>query len=373
MRFLAILLLLAMGCAVARADYAAIHADLLCDGSANLAVARFAQTENNDPPQYAILPAEADGGLSGRTGADRTDCRLPRGWDIRIRAGEKQVYPYGAGGADPPAFFSLWIDHRKILSKLVWKPGYDDASTDKPWLVGLVIRPQSLTFCYRKPDDKAVRCERRRLELRQHAVDAEEYPGSSERKPPVGTILIEPRSADAAACQRYFDTLTKDAKQPLDYFPFYAGLLPETLLSERILGDQYRLRSLDGTFSNVGDRRVISTGTTSHYFDGDIFFLVPHDTPTDEIVTALPGEDIEEAVARLKRDGWTVISGGKPGLYPKVTPRYVHLVPEAIDGELFLLGYPTNKDQRPTAILIKPLPTAGFASLCNFQRVEPHY
>jgi hypothetical protein len=369
MRFLAVLLLLAMG-GVAHADYPLPYADLLCDH--NVALARFAMADERDPQQYAILPPKLDDGLSSRRGTGRTDCRLADGSDIRIRAGEEQAFPYGAGGADPPAFFSLWIGHRKILSKRVWKPGYDDSILNKPGLVGLVIRPHSLTFCYRQPDDKEVRCERQRLELSKHAVDAEEYPGPSAQKPPVGTILIEPASADAAACQRYLDAVISDAKRPRDGFPFFNGL-PETALSQQITAGNYALSALDGTFANIGDRRVVATGSTGHYFDGDIFFLVPHDTPTDEIVAAVPGEDVDEAIDKLKRDGWTVISGGRPGLYPRVPPRYVHLVPEALDSELFFLAYPTNQKERPTAILIKPLPGGGFATLCNYQRVEPHY
>jgi len=183
------------------ADYAVPHADLFCDPNAKVALARFALGGNDDPPHYTKLPSNLDGGLSGLPGTARTDCSLSHGMDIRIRAGEKQAFPYGPGGGDPPAFFSLWINHRKVLSKFGWKPGYDDSFNNKPWLVGLIIRPRSLTFCYKKrEDDKAVTCQQQRLELREHAIDTEEYSRKSNPRPAVGTILTEPELSDASAC-----------------------------------------------------------------------------------------------------------------------------------------------------------------------------
>lgn len=370
MHLFAVPLMLAMG-GVARADSAVTHTDLLC--GRNVALVRFAVAENDDPPQYTILSPKLEGGLSTRPGTGRTDCQLERGLDLRIRAGEEQVFPYGMGGADPPAFFSLWINHKKILSKFVWKPGYVDAFFDeKSRLVGLVIRSRHLTFCYRKPSGKTVTCKQQRLELPKHPVDTEEYPLATERRPPVGTILIEPTSADAAACQRYLEAIRKDTNFPFDILPPNSQL-SESNLPPRTAGGSYWLGTLDGAFANVGERRIFTLGSGTHYFDGDFVVIAPHTTSPDDIVAAIPDGDIEGELAKPKPDGWTVLSGGLPGLYPNVSPRYVHFLPETIDGELFYLAYPTNHDMRPTGILVKPLATAGFASLCNYQRVEPHY
>lgn len=53
--------------------------------------------------------------------------------------------------------------------------------------------------------------------------------------------------------------------------------------------------------------------------------------------------------------------------------RYVHLVPQGIDGSLYLFAYPTKNKVRPTAALIKPLADGGFATVCAFNRTEPQY
>ena len=53
--------------------------------------------------------------------------------------------------------------------------------------------------------------------------------------------------------------------------------------------------------------------------------------------------------------------------------RYVHLVPQGIDGSLYLFAYPTNNKVRPTAALVKSLADGGFATVCTFNRTEPQY
>jgi len=372
MRLLIAFLLLMTFSNVARADYQAAHVDLACDRVANLALVRFAMSENDSPPRYATLPTKIDDG-SIPTGPDRTDCRLSRGWDIRIRAGEGQVFPYGAGGADPPAFFSLWINRRKVLSKFVWKSGYEAAFEDKPSLVGLFIRPESLTFCFQRPDDKAVTCRQQHLEMRKRPIDQEEYPEGSKAKTPVGTILIEPTSPDTHACQRYLDAIKIGAPEPSAGLPYESRLSRSMTFQPRQKPDN-SLRNLAGAFANVQDRRVAAVTGGSHYFDGDIFVIAPHDASLDDVDAFFPSDgDLEQVINKPPRDGWTIISGGQPALYPKSSPRYIHLLPEEIDGELFFLAYPANHDVRPSAILVKPLRTAGFVSLCTFQRTEPHF
>jgi hypothetical protein len=368
-------LLVATCCEVAHADYRVAHADLVCDHVGDVALVRFAMGSNDSPPRYSTLPTKIDGGLSSLPGTDRNDCRLSRGSDIRIRAGEGQAFPYGGGGAAPPAFFSLWIDHRKVLSKFVWEPGYEAAFDGKPSLAGLIIRRQSLTFCYQKLDDGAVTCKQQRLELRKHPIDLDEYPKGSKPKTPAGTILIEPASSDARACHRQLDAIKIDTPDSPSSLPFESDLSKSMTWQPRQTPDNtYTVRTLAGAFANLQDRRVVALGGGNHYFDGDIFVIAPHDASLDDVVGFFPGNgDPQDALAKPARDGWTIISGGQPALYPKVSPRYVHLLPEEIDGELFFLAYPTNHDVRPSAILLKPLPKTGFVSLCAFQRVEPHY
>ena len=371
LRFLVALVLLAAHGSAARADTTVLHADLICDQKRSVAIVRFALSYNDDPPHYAELPATVDGRLSSLPGTDRTDCRLSHGPDIRIRSGEKQAFAHGAGGADPPAFFSLWINHRKVLSKFEWKPGYDDSFNNKPWLVALAIRPQNLTFCYRNENKEAIACKQQPLNLNKYVIDAEEYPANSNPFPPVGTVLIDPKSYDIPACQRYLDAIRKDSSDPSIYPPFQSHLSASITWQRR--QDFHSLSLLDGKFTNMGDRQIVVISGDSHYFDGDIFVLVPRQVSVDDVAAFFGGEDIEQDIEKSPPEGWTVISGGRLGLYPDVSLRYVHLVPEEIGDELFFFAYPTNNEKQPSGILLKPSPSSGFDSLCIFQRVEPHY
>jgi hypothetical protein len=85
--------------------------DLVCSKNSNVAAARFGGAGANP------VPSAIDGGLSSVRSVAQMDCTLPNGWPLRIRIGERQVRPYGMGGADPPAFFSLWVAGRRIVSR----------------------------------------------------------------------------------------------------------------------------------------------------------------------------------------------------------------------------------------------------------------
>ena len=363
---------LAIFCGGARADYVAQHADLVCDPAANVALVRFAMGHDDDPPQYPSLPGDIDSGLSRLPGTDRTDCRLPHGFDIRMRAGENQAFPYGMGGGDPPAFFSLWIERRHVLSKFVWKPGY--GADDQPTLVGVVIRPMHLAFCYSKPGRTDVTCKDQRLELRKYPIDAVEYPKDAKSKVPIGTMLVDSAPVDREFCRRYLDRMKSEVLDPSNGLPASNSLLESMeWVPRQTPGDSYATGSMVGALSNVQGRGVFALRGGNHYFDGDIFVLAPKDANQKDVATLLPGNDIDQELAKPPPDGWTIISGGRPSLYPAVSPRYVHLLPDEIDGELVLLAYPTNLEVKPSAIVVKPLPKGGFRSVCVLRRATPHY
>lgn len=92
-----------------------------------------------------------------------------------------------------------------------------------------------------------------------------------------------------------------------------------------------------------------------------------------DIAAAYPFADIDNWPESRVPQGVTLISGEQKQLYPKVSPRYVHLVSQAINGELYVFAYPTNNEVRPTAALVKPLTSGGFVTLCAFNRRQAHY
>lgn len=120
-------------------------------------------------------------------------------------------------------------------------------------------------------------------------------------------------------------------------------------------------------------RRLWIWAGENHYFDGTVIAVAPSDMAVQSIVTAYPFDDVERWPQRIAPQGVTLISGGQKQLYPGVSPRYVHLVPQMVDDALYVFAYPANNKVRPTAALVKPLAEGGFVTLCAFNRTEPHY
>lgn len=351
----------------ARADYVTTHAELVCRKGLNVALVRFTTAANEDAPVYRRLPSRVDAGLSATRPLHRSNCTMANGWAIRMRAGDAQPFAYGMGGSDPPAFFSLWIAHRRVLSRRQWKPGYEG---EDPWLVAVVIRPDRLTFCTvpneNAPDKGPVRCRDEPLVLARHRIDAIEYapPGS---RPRVGSVAIAPGSPEPAVCARVlrarhgaFPDVSATDSDSAGIFD--AGIAQHPLgIGSAVIEVAPGVR-----------RKLVRWGGVSHYFDGDVMFVAPAAADPDAVLKA---DMLDEASAfPVKRlpAGWTMIAGGLPGLYPDVSWRYVHFDTQRVDGRIYLLAQPSNEQEKPTAILIRPL-AAGFRTICVFRRAEPHF
>lgn len=353
----------------AMADELHTYAEVVCRTGTNAALVRFTTAWNSDAPVYRRLPQAVDLGLSAAPASRRQDCAMANGWKIRVRSGDKQAFAYGMGGADPPAFFSLWVAGRKVMSRNEWKPGY--ASTTDPWTVAVVIRPDRLTTC-RVVDGKdaphmgAPTCSDASLRLDRYKVDEIEYAKRGTR-PPVGTMLVLPGSPNPKVCREYLRVRRNnwpEAYGMVDsakiFGPRLATPLPYSIAEGLIvLGPGVR-------------RKLVHWSAQAGYFDGDLIFIAPGSAdPRTELKPDMLDDGDHFPAGKLP-EGWRVISGDQPGLYPDVTWRYVHFDTQKIDGRLYLLAQPSNREHRPTAILLQPN-TTGFRSICQFQRVEPNF
>ncbi len=119
-------------------------------------------------------------------------------------------------------------------------------------------------------------------------------------------------------------------------------------------------------------RRIVFWTGYSHYYDGDV---IAFGDPADDL--AMRKIDIRfdqraigektTTTAPLPK-GWTLLSGGRAGIYPTVSPRYVHFTPSVFEGIVLLLASPVNRTVKPDAALISPDDHGGFRTLCAFQR-----
>ncbi|MGX5842762.1 hypothetical protein ACWGTI_18760 [Mesorhizobium sp. ArgA1] len=351
----------------AQADEVTPHAELVCKRGSSIALVRFTLTWNDDPVVYRQLPAEVDEGLSATPTLSRSDCTIANGWTIRIRDGQGQAFAHGQGGANPPAFFSLWIAKRKVLSRKEWKPGY--ALGDNPRMVGVVIRPDRLSYCYAPHNytESAigpVTCHDEPLQLERHKVDRIEYAPKNSR-PPVGRIFLARGTTEPRLCRKFLRLRPKGIPS--------AGDINDTANVFPAQSVNYGLDVATIEVSPGVNRKLVRWSRTNHYFDGDLMMFAPvTDDPAAMLNESMLEDDTNNSPADKLPSGWVVIAGNMPGIYPGVSWRYVHFDTQRIDGQLYFLAQPTNWDQRPTAILVQPQ-MDGFKRVCVFQRVEPHF
>lgn len=366
LRYLSLILLLLIP--FARADEVS-NVDLVCHAAENLALIRFSMSEDATPI-FPRLPQALDLGLSASAGLGQTDCTLANGTKIRIRAGEEQAFPYGMGGATPPAFFSLWINQRKVFSRKRWRPGYAE-SVNQPIYDGVLIATNRITTCA-TAEDNPQHCTSQPLELAKAPIDRVEYSSSKQKTPTGHFSVIAKGAANQHFCQAYLGLVKPGIENALIGQPtsLDVDLAP---LAEQTSRNEHPARSgLLELLPGVSRRLVVWTGE-DHYFDGTVIALTPPAMAMENITSAYAFEDIEVWPKRVISPDVTLISGGQKQLYPGVSPRYVHLVPQRIEGSLYVFAYPTNNTVRPTAALVKPLAGGGFATLCAFNRTEPWY
>lgn len=355
-----------------QADVETADIDVVCDPHANLALVRFPARYSDDPVQYPRLPQELDRGLSDSSGANRSDCTLANGTTVRVRGGSEQAFDYGAGGANPPAFFSLWIDRRRVFSRQTWMPGYAQNFANLPTYDGLLIEPGRLTIC-ESAEGSPQECKSQPLNLKALPVDRVEY-GASSSKPRAGSIVsIAKEATNQRFCGRYLERMPTDAygalrggnsSISLDWSP-----------QDEVVKGNGEVHPKSGVVELAPGttRRLMTWGGGNHYFDGDVIVLAPREMAARDIAESYSFSDIETWPNTAAPAGVTLISGGQPKLYPDVSPRYVHLVPQRIDGTLYILAYPTNARVHPTAALVKPVAAGGFFTICAFDRIEAHY
>jgi hypothetical protein len=363
---LPLLLAPAMACAYEMDN----HVDLVCDAAQNVALVRFAVSAAA-VPVFPRLPKALDHGLSARSGSGRTDCTLANGTTIRVRGGVEQAFAYGAGGGNPPAFFSLWINRRKVFSRKTWMPGYEKSSDNLRVYDGAVIAANRITICA-TAEGKPQRCTGQLLDLAKAPLDRVEY-GAGKPSLPAGQFsVIAKGAANQQFCAAYLGAIKPGLDEAL-YGQATTRDLPLPPLLQQTNADAPNLLAGPVALQPGVARKMVIWSDETHYFDGTVIALAPSTTLTATITAAYSFDAIEKWPVRPAPPDVTLISGGQKQLYPGVSPRYVHLVPQQVDGALYVFAYPTNKQVRPTAALVKPLPEGGFITLCAFNRTEPNF
>lgn len=377
------------------------YADLVCDPAKNIALARFIYAHDSDLPQYAKLPVDIDGKLSNQPGTGRRGCVLANGWEIKLRNGEAQAFAYGAGGAAPPDFFSLWVNHHKVFSKQNWSEQVYSGSEAQ--IAGVVVTPSNVTICeWKNGTDKPLTCEAKPLDLNRYKVDTVEYPpdfiharspgyldvtastsdgwggcnGIIQHGPnDEGAVRAAAGEPDLPVAAKDIDWIDEESHLPQTPWPSISSL--KNVFGLQIEEDIH-VRFAPEPVDFDGDGNLDTVVEREEYrgpFEGSYFFVAPAKIPVIDVLRALyagRGENIDDDIKRAEALGWHVYSGGRPGLYPKLSPESVH-IDRIWWSEDYLLAYPSLEDADPTAIVIKPKADGTFETVCTIQRPRLNY
>jgi|GEM_PF-1964391 len=243
------------------------------------------------------------------------ECIYPSGTRVRVKVGEGLSKAYGECGADPEVFMSLWVNERKIVSRL-WFAGHcrehgpnpavsfkilgmhnrvsfekchtaicrgNDLTSENDILKKDAAKP--LSVCVDFPD------------VSKYPKDLVEYPPEGVKTPKVGDIEI--MYGSGPVCQAVLDELTRDfslynipvqsktgLSQPNWSEP--SAESPKVELPKELAGGGETIFD----FNNDGKLdRVFSRGFYNTYMEGDVWLVQPGRSSSELVVSASPMED----------------------------------------------------------------------------------
>jgi hypothetical protein len=379
----------------ARADEMEQAVAVQCHGTA--AMVRFGWSDDSHPVTYNPLPPAFARDWAGVPLHGDGRCALADGTGVVARVGQKEAFAYGMGGADPPEFYSVWLDGKKIVSRETDKDGYGGMTV---FLAAVRYDAKGITRCRYATDENAnffgepgmgfsqdradaagaklaVTCATRPVNLARLARDPHETPAWRAR---IG--LIDVAGRDVALCRRFVRAVRpftgyapSDEQTPVSTTRRKVTLngLPVVLPAGRDIGGRFdsgaRLRAMTLDFFNIGKPvTVVEQSGDTHYFDGDRF-LVSDRVVDDAALKPLDG-DVEHAPP-----GWRAVDGTMTR-YQKAggnSGRYTHFIPFRLAGTTYLLATPANMDDhKPDALLLKPSPS-GLKQVCGFTIIGENY
>lgn len=372
--------LIAAAAPSAFADYYTAAAGLQCRG--DVVAIRFGGASNDEPPEFYDLPAAYAAGWAKTPFAEDNRCKLANGAEVVLRWGEEQAYGWGMGGADPSAFFSLWIDGRRVFSREQFKSGY--ASSDG-YLNSVFVSPAAKEICSfpRLDDPRAndstppVTCASKPFRVDSMPPDPE-LPGVEDFAR-IGTItvaathseqfcrrFIEPREASNPSLPREGIAIPSDAQQF-----FQRG--EEDVFPPKRVSDRMAFVQAHATFDyfdlwNTGkSNTVVRFFGDWKFFNGDVLFYRQADTPEAEIREVMvqaqePGSGTHYYKDLAKKYGWQTITEN-----PDV---YEHWTPFRLSGVTYLMQHKTYGSQWT---LYRPSPKGALTTVCVFQMIEDYF
>mgnify|MGYP000483431144 CR=1 FL=1 len=353
----------------------------------------FRRGEKSNEVTFIVKPGEV------------AECVFPSGNRVRAKVGEGSTR-YGMCGADPEVFFSVWVNKRKIASR-VWFAGHCREENGNPD-VGFEISGQtrSIQKCHTvrpsQPGTDNTGSELKREkplsvcvdfpEISRFPRDELEYPKPGKKLPAVGEIeilygsheickaVVKELKADFSTFGNYPDQEVIKLLRPT-WSDASVDLPKEFAGSSESIFDFDNDGKLDRVF-----RRIYET----NYMDGSGLLVQPgssasalsvSDTPRDKNSRFFPCQMSSTRYEIGDCPGFSQ-KGDDAGFWMKGRPnknsiyflaRYSTIAPFTFQGDNFIgVGNKVENTKNFVAVL-KPMPYRKFKQMCLFRRVPENF
>lgn len=383
---------LAFSALSAQAQQISPHVRLQCSGDE--AIVRFEFGDGPAPLPRPLAQLWQDVPSVGPEG-----CILANGQKAIVLSGELQTHEY-SGGGDPPAFFSLWIGEKKVITREFYKAGYGD--------VGLIynsvhVTLGSLTRCA-YPEAKEQYQDISNVTCALTPIDIFALPPDPQAPTPVmlasfGTFSTMSVSSDAF-CRGFVrptSEITDDLRPsilfmlrgntPKQFLVAPPGTLFPISKSGRNADDpfartdwnvsdrasqllKYQLRHFDLTNSG-NEQTVLRLWEASKAFYGDIYLYrkgIASQADIDAVIKADVFGEPQIGYRKLAAEtGWQV------ALAPDEQFSRRYAMPLRIASVTYLFVYSIKVEDTPTATLYRMKPDNTSETVCVFQEMRPAF
>ena len=338
------------------------------------------------------------------------ECIYPSGTHVRVKVGNGEARAYGRCGGDPEAFMSLWVNQRKIASR-VWFAGRcreDDRAPAVSFQVasragGIFVQkchsiwqpaatpapapggpqhaaPKKLSVCVDFPDVSAF------------PRDTLEYPTQGTTAPKAGDIELLNGSNPVCHAVRdeltaYFYSFSSEGDSSKAKLPRPTWSNSSVALPKELAG------SVEGVFDFDNDGRldrVFSRGFWGTYMDGSVLLVQPGaslsmlnvpESPLDMTSIFLPCQlgtvhyDIRDCPPFSQKgdDAGFSMEGRTAQDSVYFRARYSSVSPFNFQGANFLGVSSMSEDTKDYVAVLKPLANRKYQGMCLLRRVPENF
>jgi len=338
------------------------------------------------------------------------ECIYPSGTRVRAKVGEESARPYGECGGDPEVFMSLWVNKRKIVSRM-WFAGHCREYRGSPAISfnisgiynGVSVQKchsvmhEATTLMSEKVNTKKDKANPLSVcvdfpDVSKYPIDLLEYPSQRTKIPKVGDIEL--LDGTEPVCQAVLDELKRDFNTFSNYpdqskiklrRPEWTDTTVE--LPKELVGSSESIFD----FNNDGNLdRVFGRSYENTYMDGSVLLVQPGSSSSKLNVSAAPINKTssllpcqmgkvrhsiykcppfsqENDEAGFAMHGQT----NKDTIYFRA--RYSNVSPFSFMGVNFIGVSTKDEATKDFVAVLKPLPDGTFQKKCLLRRVSENF